>query len=187
MLFNECGKSMIKGHLRIYEEESQKVLLDRHNDIHPENFSLALANSLSNNNNGFITEMVFGSNGVKVNASNEYFYSNPQTLGRTASLHNQTYSKSLIDKADDTSYITVSHVNGNIFTDILVHCTLGKNEPVGQNVDRNDGEISSEYVFSEVGLQTYGGDLLTHICHYPIKKDINTTLVFDYLVRIQIV
>ena len=83
--------------------------------------------------------------------------------------------------------MTVSHVNGNVFTDILVHCTLEKNEPTGQNTLNNDNQIISEYTFSEVGLRTNTGDLITHICHYPIAKSSNITLIFDYLIRIQIV
>lgn len=191
MIFNECGKSMIKGHLRIYEEESQKVLFDRHNDIHPENFSKALAQSLANES-GFINELVFGNGGVRVNASSEFQYSSPQTFGVTASLYNQTYQKVVNPNSSDNvditrNYINVSHVNGNVYSDILIHCTLEKNEPAHQNVMNNNNEITSEFSFSEVGLKTVDGDLITHICHYPIQKSLNTTLVFDYLIRIQIV
>ena len=83
--------------------------------------------------------------------------------------------------------MTVSHVVGNVYSDILIHCTLEKNEPSEQNVLNNDNQIISEYTFSEVGLKNYKGDLITHICHYPISKTSNITLVFDYLIRIQIV
>lgn len=68
-MFKDYSQPKIKGHLRIHEEETGKVLLDVHNDIHPENFSIALANSLSNNG-GYITQLVFGNGGVRVNASN---------------------------------------------------------------------------------------------------------------------
>lgn len=191
-MFKDYDQPKIKGHLRIHEEETGKVLLDVHNDIHPENFSIALANSLSNNG-GYITQLVFGNGGVRVNASNEFLYSTPQTIGRTASLYNETYYKvvdqhSITDNLEKTrNYMTVSHVTGNVFSDILVHCTLEKGEPTEQNVLNNDSQIISEYTFSEVGLITSKGDLITHICHYPISKTSNITLVFDYLLRIQIV
>lgn len=191
MNFNEQNKTKITGHLRIYEQETGKILLDKHNAIHPENMSLAIADSLSNNN-GFIYEMCFGNGGVRVNASNEFLYSSPQTIGRTASLYNQTYSKVVDQNSSDNlnksrNYMTVSHVTGNVYSDILVHCTLEKNEPEEQNVLNNDSQIISEYTFSEVGLKNNKGDLLTHICHYPVQKSSNITLVFDYLVRIMIV
>jgi hypothetical protein len=191
MLLKDDGMVSVKGHLRIYEQETDKVLLDTHNDINPENLSLALANSLSNNGS-FIQEIVFGNGGVRVNASNEYLYSSPQTIGRTASLYNETYYKVVDQHASsntdpDRNYITVSHVTGNLFTDVLVHCTLEKSEPRGQNVLNNNNEIISEYTFSEVGLRTNTGDLITHICHYPVQKSLNITLIFDYLVRISMV
>ena len=191
-MFKDYSQPKIKGHLRIHEEETGKVLLDVHNDIHPENFSIALANSLSNNG-GYITQLVFGNGGIRVNASNEFLYSTPQTIGRTASLYNETYYKvvdqhSITDNLEKTrNYMTVSHVTGNVYSDILVHCTLEKGEPTEQNVLNNDSQIISEYTFSEVGLRTSKGDLITHICHYPISKTSNITLVFDYLLRIQIV
>ena len=180
------------GHLRIWEKETGKVLLDHHNAIHPENISIAIAEALAHKN-GFIREMVFGNGGVRVNASNEFLYSAPQTIGRMASLYNQTYSK-IVDEKDvdnesiENNYMTVSHINGNVYTDILVHCTLNKGEPKSVNVLNNDNEITTqEYQFSEVGLKTYNGDLITHICCYPINKAQNVTLQIDYNLRIQIV
>lgn len=190
-MLKDFSQSKIKGHLRIYEQETGKVVLDKHNDIHPENFSLAIANSMAHGD-GYINELCFGSGGVRVNASNEFLYSSPQTIGRTASLYNETYFK-VVDQYSSANVdptrnnMTVSHVIGNVYSDILVHCTLEKNEPSGQNVLNNDNKIISEYTFSEVGLRTKSGDLITHICHYPISKTSNITLVFDYLLRIQIV
>lgn len=189
-MFKDLSKPNINGHLRIYEEESKKLLLDKHNDIHPENFSIALANAISNNGN-FIKELALGNGGVRVNASQEYLYSTPQIIGRAATLYNETYYKVVDQKSSENvdtarNYMTVSHVNGNVFTDILVHCSLEKNEPSGQNVI-DDSSIISEYSFSEVGLRTNQNDLITHLCFSPITKKSNITLIFDYLIRIQIV
>lgn len=191
-MFDEIVKFKATGHLRIWEEETGKVLLDHHNAIHPENISIALAESLAHEN-GFIKEMVFGNGGVRVNASNEFLYSAPQTIGRMASLYNETYSK-IVDgrdvenKDNSNNYITTSHINGNVYTDVLVTCVLNKDEPTSQNILNNDNEIATqEYQFSEIGLRTYDGNLITHICHYPINKSQNITLKIAYNIRIQIV
>lgn len=191
-MFGENVKFKVTGHLKIYEVETGKILLDHHNDIHPENMSIALAKSLGHKS-GFIREMVFGNGGVRINASNEFLYSAPQTIGRMASLYNETFSK-IVDDNDasnpdpENNYIDISHINGNVYSDILIHCTLNKGEPSSQSVYNNENEIATqEYQFSEVGLKTYDGDLITHICCYPIMKSLNVTVKIDYNVRIQVV
>jgi len=191
MLFNEHTQPLVKGHLRVYEEESGNILLDRHNDIHNENFSKALAYSLANQGNT-IQALALGSGGVRVNASNEFLYSSPQIIGRTASLYAETYRK-IIDQHNSNNidstrnYITVEHGIGNDYTDIKCHCTLEKNEPSSQAVITNTNEIISEYTFNEAGLMTSTGDLITHLCFYPIAKSNDITLIFDYIIRIQMV
>lgn len=182
----------VTGHLRVWEKETGKVLLDHHNAIHPENISIALAMSLAHDEKGVIKEMVFGNGGVRINASNEFLYSAPQTIGRAATLYNQTYSK-IVDPKDggnidtENNYITTSHITGNVYTDILIHCTLDKNEPKAENILNTEQDILTDYSFSEVGLKTHDDVLITHICHYPILKAQNITLVMDYNIRLQIV
>ena len=192
---NSCTdtiKAKVSGFLRISEQETGKVLFNRHNDIHYEHMSLALAQSLGNKK-GWIKEICFGNGGVKVNAANEYIYTSPQTIGSSASLHNQTYSKVVDDNNVDENtdptrnYMEVQHVVGNYYTDLLVRCTLEKNEPADQNIFGNDTAIISDYTFSECGLKTYQGDLITHLVFQPILKQSSVTLLFDYLLRIQIV
>lgn len=191
-MFSENVNYKVTGHLRIWEKETGKVLLDHHNAIHPENMSLALAQSLAHGK-GYIREMVFGNGGVRVNASNEFLYSAPQVIGRMASLYNETYAKIVDDKDaenndPENNYIEVSHITGNVYSDVLIHCTLQKGEPSSQSIFNNDTEIATqEYQFSEVGLRTASGDLITHICHYPIEKALNITLEIAYNIRLQVV
>jgi hypothetical protein len=191
MLLQDVAQPKITGHLRIYEEESGKVLLDKHNDIHAENFSLALATALANSG-GTIKTLCFGNGGVRVNASNEFLYQTPNILNRAANLKSQTYSKVIDQHSSDNpdptrNYINVTHGDGNNYTDILCHCTLEKSEPAAQNVVSSSTDIISEYTFNEVGLKTTEGDLITHLCFYPISKNSNIVLVFNYLLRIKVV
>lgn len=181
-------KDLIKvtpeGHLRIWEKETGKVLLDKHNAIHPENMSFAIAQAISGRDGGHITQVCFGSGGARATSSNKLIYATPQTTGRAASLYNETYSKTV--SADD---ITVTHVSGNEYTDITVRCTLEKDEPSDNTYNTNtvNTSIVDTYNFSEIGLKTQDGDLITHITHYPISKANNITLEIEYLVRFQIV
>ena len=41
-MLKDCVMPKIQGYLKIYEQETNKVLFERHNDIHPENFSFCL-------------------------------------------------------------------------------------------------------------------------------------------------
>jgi hypothetical protein len=181
-------KTKPQGHLRIYEKETGKIILDQHNDINAENFSYALATSLVGYPSGNIRYMVFGNGGARPTSSNKYIYSVPQTVGRAASLYNQTFQKDLIINANEDNYMNVSHATGNDYSDIVVHCTLGKEEvkkTLGS--DGENGSSVSEQVFSEIGLVTSGGDLITHICFFPIQKSAQSSLIIDYILRIQIV
>lgn len=189
MSFNEILRARPQGHLRIYEKETGKVLLDQHNDINPENFSYAIANSLCANPIGFIRYMKFGNGGARATSSNKYIYSVPQTVGRAATLYNEIPSVTKdLNIQDEDNYMKVTHAPGNDYTDIVVHCTLKKEEANGVlGSDGENGSIITEHTFSEIGLETAGKDLITHLCFFPIQKTTNSSLIFDYLLRIQIV
>lgn len=188
MSYNDILKTRPQGHLRIYEKETGKILLDQHNDINPENFSYAIATSLVGQaSSGNIKYMVFGNGGARATSSNKYIYSVPQTIGRAATLYNETYRKDM-EKEDEENYMKVTHAPGNDYSDIVVHCTLAKDEVIGiLGSDGENGSIITDHTFSEIGLETAGKDLITHICFFPIQKTQNSSLIIDYLLRIQIV
>ena len=54
----------IQGHIKIFDPETDEVYVDKHNAIHYENFSQALAKSIANRTTGFIEEMHFGNGGT---------------------------------------------------------------------------------------------------------------------------
>lgn len=195
-MFNEILKSKPQGHLRIWEKESGNILLEQHNDINPENFSYAIASSLtglldeSGNCYGHIRKMVFGNGGARVTSSNKYIYSVPQTVGRAATLYNQIYEKDIIKNKDEDNYMSVTHATGNEYSDIVIRCTIPMDEKVTDRnvaVEDENNSIINDVTFNEIGLVTTGGDLITHICFFPIQKNSNTSLVIEYIIRIQIV
>lgn len=184
------------GHLRIWEKETGNILLEQHNDIHPENMSYAIASSLtglldeSENCYGHIRKMVFGNGGARVTSSNKYIYSVPQTVGRAATLYNQIYEKDVVENKDENNYMNVTHATGNDYSDIIIRCTIDKDEKVTDRMVATDDEnntIINDVTFNEIGLVTTGGDLITHICFFPIQKSQNTSLIIEYIIRIQIV
>ena len=176
-------KTLPQGHLRIYEKDTGKVLLDQHNEINPENFSYAIAASLCGMKEGNIRYMVFGNGGARVTSSNKYIYSVPQTVGKAASLYNQTYQKDMVN-----DYMKISHSSGQEYTDIIVHATLGKASLEGVlGAQGDNNSVISEQTFSEIGLLTEAKTLITHICFFPIFRSNNSSLVVDYIIRIKVI
>ena len=51
---------LIQGHIKIFDPESNKIYVNKRNAIHYENMSVALAESIANQGQGFINSMAFG-------------------------------------------------------------------------------------------------------------------------------
>jgi hypothetical protein len=189
----------IEGFIKITDPVTGEVLIDKKNAIHYENMSEALATTLADRGFGYIYQMAFGNGGSSIDSSGIITYLPPNTTGQNASLYNQTYAKIV----DDTSILntnparnrmTVNHISGNLYTDILVQCLLDYGEPAGQDAFDNGTSTTSAYVFDELGLlANYGVDsagnvqtkLLTHVIFHPVQKSLNRQIQIDYTVRIQ--
>jgi hypothetical protein len=189
----------IEGFIKITDPETGEVLIDKKNAIHYENMSEALATTLADRGFGYIYQMAFGNGGSSIDSSGIITYLPPNTTGQNASLYNQTYAKIV----DDTNILntnparnrmTVNHISGNLYTDILVQCLLDYGEPAGQDAFDNGTSTTSAYVFDELGLlANYGVDsagnvqtkLLTHVIFHPVQKSLNRQIQIDYTLRIQ--
>lgn len=189
----------IKGWVSITDALTGEILVDRKNAIHYENFSEALAKSItagplnandSESASGFIKTMAFGNGGTDVSPTGVITYKTPNYAGVNATLYNQTYSKVVSQQfsvnADPTNNkMTVSHLVGKAYTDILVSCLLNYNEPAGQSVSDNTTDFNDNYVFDELGLKSAGGKLLTHVIFHPVQKSLNRLIQIDYTIRVQ--
>jgi hypothetical protein len=184
----------IEGYVKISNPLTGKILLDKHNSIHYENFSVAIAESLSAgplepNCPGFIYTMNFGNGGTTVNESGIVTYNPPNIIGTAAQLYNQTYTKVINNQfaADVDSInnnITINHITGNAYSDIIVSCRLDYGEPSDQLYFDNANDIESNYAFDELGLFGFDGKLLTHVIFSPILKSLNRLIDISYTVRI---
>lgn len=189
----------IEGFLKIYDPVTQEIFFDGSNAIHYENISIAIADALSNRGYGTVYKMAFGNGGSSVDETGIITYLPPNTVGSNASLYNQTYTKVV----DDTNIsnnnpirnkMTVSHISGKVYSDIVIQCLLDYSEPAGQAAFDNGTQLESTYVFDEIGLlATYGTDelgneltkLLTHVIFHPVQKSLNRQIQIDYTIRIQ--
>ncbi len=185
---------LIQGHIKIHDPESDKVFVDKRNAIHYENMSVALAESVANQGQGFINSMSFGNGGTSVDPTGIITYLTPNSTGTNATLYNQTYTKIVDDRSvsnldPQRNKIETRHINGTNYTDVVVTCLLDYGEPNGQ--DAVDGASASDslYVFDELGLVSYSpsgaGKLLTHVIFHPVQKSLNRIIEVIYTLRIQ--
>ena len=193
---NEPGSIKIQGHIKIFDPQTKEVFIDKRNAVHYENFSMALANSLSNQGYGTIAEIAFGNGGTRVDETGIITYLTPNVIGSNASLYNETYVK-VVDGRRPTdldparNFMEVRHVTGTYYSDILVSCLLDFGEPNGQQAFDNATNSDGNFVFDELGLKAYTpdgpglGDLLTHVIFHPVQKSLNRMIQIDYTVRVQ--
>jgi len=192
--FNEQNGVLLEGHIKIFDPDSGEIFVNKRNAIHYENMSLALAESLANQGQGFINSMVFGNGGTSVDPTGIITYLSPNSTGTNASLYSQTHSKVIddnsINNTDPTrNKLETRHVSGTNYTDILATCLLDYGEPNGQDAIDNATGSESLYVFDELGLVSYAtsgtGRLLTHVVFHPVQKSLNRLIQIDYTVRVQ--
>lgn len=189
------GQFKIDGFLKIYDPNDGEVFVDKHNAIHYENISIAMAQSLADRGLGFIYEMAFGNGGSSVDPTGVITYLPPNTIGQNADLYNQTYEKVVNDKSaanqdPENNRMTVLHTAGTVYTDILVTCLLDYGEPPEQQAFDNSTNFNGEFVFDELGLKAWNGApdnlrLITHVIFHPVQKSLNRQIQIDYTLRIQ--
>jgi hypothetical protein len=197
MLISTLGP-IIKGHVKITDvtdRQNPQVLVDKDNAIHYENISIAMAETLSNRDQGWIYVMAFGNGGSSVDPTGVITYLPPNTTGQNADLYNETYAKVVDDNSAANTdaannRMTVLHTPGQVYTDILVTCLLDYGEPPGQQAFDNSTNFNGEYVFDELGLKSWNGSatdlrLITHVIFHPVQKSLNRQIQIDYTLRIQ--
>lgn len=189
------GLAKIEGFVKIHDPINGEVFVDKKNAIHYENISIAMAETLSNRNVGWIYQMAFGNGGSSVDPTGVITYLPPNTTGQNADLYNETYAKVVDDNSSantdaNNNKMTVLHTTGKVYTDILVTCLLDYGEPPGQQAFDNSTNFNGEYVFDELGLKTWNGSptdlrLITHVIFHPVQKSLNRQIQIDYTLRIQ--
>lgn len=184
----------VEGHIKIYDPVSQEVFINKRNAIHYENMSIALAQSLSGQSEGFINEIALGNGGTNIDPTGIITYLTPNSTGSNASLYNETYRKVVnansASNLDPTrNKMEIRHLTGTNYTDVFVTCLLDYGEPSDQEAFDNTSDNDSPYVFDELGLISYNpngeGRLLTHVIFHPVQKSLNRLIQIDYTVRIQ--
>lgn len=183
-----------EGHIKIFDPENGTIFQDKRNAIHYENMSVAMVQSLSNQGQGTVFEMVFGNGGTTVDPTGLITYLTPNTVGINSSLYNQTFQKVVdqnsVENSDPTrNKMEIRHISGATYSDILITCLLDYGEPIGQEAFDNSRDLAGNFVFDELGLKSFGssgqGKLLTHVVFHPVQKALNRLIQIDYTIRAQ--
>lgn len=194
--FRETLPVNVHGHLKIREADSVeglssgRVILDKDNAIHPENFSILIGRAISDRNFGTIYTMYFGSGGATVDPLGNVSYATPNTVG-VADLNIPVFFEVVDDEAGAPpgNQMSVRHITGTLFTDVEVRCVLNKNQPFGQPISDNASSLNvntSHYVFNEIGLKTQDGLLVTHVTFSPLEKSANRVWEIAYTLRVTV-
>ena len=185
---------LVQGHIKIFDPETKEIYINKRNAIHYENMSIALADSLSNQGEGFIYEMSFGNGGTSVDPTGIITYLTPNNTGANATLYKQTYTKVIDDRSANNTDPTrnkleTRHISGVNYTDIVCTCLLDYGEPQGQQAFDTATDADNAFVFDELGLRSYDpnstGRLITHVIFHPVQKSLNRLIQIDYTVRVQ--
>jgi hypothetical protein len=184
----------VEGHIKIYDPVSQEIYINKRNAIHYENMSIALAQSLADQGQGFINEIALGNGGTNIDPTGIITYLTPNSTGSNASLYNETYRKVINSRSasnlDPTrNKMEIRHLTGTNYTDVFVTCLLDYGEPSDQEAFDNTSDNDSPYVFDELGLISFNpngpGRLLTHVIFHPVQKSLNRLIQIDYTIRVQ--
>lgn len=202
----------VDGHVKIWDPETQEIFVDKHNAINSEAMSVLIADAMSGKNASYISEMHFGNGGTAIDETGNITYRDVTVSlenGIIATLFNATYFKVVdalsIDNTEPlNNKVETSHTQGLNYTDVIITCTLNKDEPaIGSpfnltSVDQADFDTASdfdgEFIFDELGLKSRSesgdlgdGILLSHIVFHPVQKSKNRTIQVVYTLRIRIV
>lgn len=199
------------GHILIRDKNTKEIILDKKNAIHYENMAIAIGQALTYNVNGCFFELAFGNGGSTYagNGSIEYYPS--VTTGQNAQLYNQTYAvvinNNFANNIAGNNYITVNHISGTTYVDIVITAVLENGEPSGQNAFDNatNSTTDGSYIFNEMGILAYyplsgvtneddvsktstkvSRKLLTYCNFSPVEKSLNRQIEIIYTIRISL-
>ena len=179
-----------EGFYKIYDGDN--LIQEGKNAINYENMSVAIANCLGGITTSQIYSLVFGNGGSTVSGTGAITYLPPNTSSRSAKLYNQTYEKTGLTASiattsssyDSNNTIIINHTSGNTYTDMVIVCTLGFDEPSDQAAF-DTTNLTDSYTFNEMAVVTQDGYLLTHAIFAPTAKALNVSLRIEYTIRIK--
>lgn len=197
----ELFKTYIDGHVKIIDNATGDVLVDKHNAIHPKNVATAIARGLANSPNYQIYKIKLGNQGTYIDGTQQIVFRPPVTTGDTANLYNATYAE-IVDDANVGvgvgNSVTMTNVPASTNTRVIITAVISSNEAINNPTDQSGPILNPEgtFFFDELGLftQETSGTLLTgtgelmlsHLIFSPIEHTGNRELTVVYSLTISV-
>ena len=181
----------MSGHILIRDADTKEEIVNKRNAIHYGNMANMIAQALTNQPGAYIHFMAFGNGSTSVDGAGKVIYKSPrvsESYENSATLYSRTYEKVI---SNNTSTDKIEIITGSSYTDLKITCTLGYNQPAGQDNFDTSTTQDGLYVFDELGLLSYATDpndskLLTHVIFHPVQKSANRSIEIIYTVRVQL-
>ena len=184
-------KTKIKGHVLVKDKNTNEVLVDKFNAVHPQNMAKVIARGLANESNQQIFKIALGNGGTYIDSTQNIVYNSPNIIGQSADLYNVTYTEVVDDVSADVgignSVISQAAPSPDISSLVICTIQLSANEPAGQaSTDGVTTNPNSAFTFDELGLKTVDGLLLSHIVFNPIEKNAQRELIISYTLTVSV-
>lgn len=200
----EILKTSVDGHVKIIDNSTGEVLIDKANAIHPGNMATAIARGLANSPNYQIYKIKLGNQGTSVDGTLQIIFRPPQTvdvLGVPANLYNPTYVE-IVDDANvgvgAGNSVTMTNVPSSTNTRVIITAVISSNEAINNPTDQSGPSLNPEgtFFFDELGLFTQetsgtllngtGELMLSHLIFSPIEHTGNRELTIVYTLTISV-
>ena len=184
-------KTKIKGHVLVKDKNTNEVLVDKFNAVHPQNMAKVIARGLANESNQQIFKIALGNGGTYIDSTQSIVYNSPNIIGQSADLYNVTYTEVVDDGNSNVgignSVISQAAPSPDISSLVICTIQLSANEPAGQaSTDGVTTNPNSAFTFDELGLKTVDGLLLSHIVFNPIEKNAQRELIISYTLTVSV-
>lgn len=208
----EVIKTHVHGHVKIIDNATGEVLMDKGNAIHPKNMATAIARGLSNSPNFQIFKIKLGNQGTYIDNTQQIVFRPPNVTGDTADLYNATYAEIV----DDTNAgvgvgnsVTFTNIPASTNTRVIITAVISSNEAVNRPSDDagsatptpdpdTDATLDpdGQFFFDELGLFTRetsgtlldgtGEMMLSHLIFSPIEHTGSRELTIVYTITISV-
>jgi hypothetical protein len=197
----EALRTLVDGHVKIIDNKTGEVLVDKSNAIHPKNMATALARGLSNAANYQIYKIKLGNQGTYIDGTQQIIFRTPNITGDTANL----YSPQYVEIVDDSNVlvgvgnsVTYTNVPSSTSTRVIITCVISSNEAINNPTDQSGPSLNPDgtFFFDELGLFTKestgtllngtGELMVSHLIFSPIEHTGNRELTIVYTLTISV-